>query len=100
MALVIMRLAMSDVENRTHAAVQKAYNAVLHGEPACDNVAFEAAMTVYRRLYPDVEEAKARDDVSQIIADGVSSTVLTWVEESGGLEALHAQSAAFLSDSS
>jgi len=91
---------MSDDENRARTAVQKAYNAVLHGEPVCDNVAFEAAMMVYRRLYPDVAEARARDDVSQIIADGVSSSVLGWVEESGGLEALHAPSVAFLPEPS
>jgi hypothetical protein len=82
---------MSKECQRTREAVQKAYSRVLGGEAACDNVAFEAAVMVYRRLHPDVPEPEARDIASQFIADAAYRTALEWIEEAGGPDAIQAQ---------
>lgn len=85
---------MSMKSEQKRAAIQHAYAMVLDGQATCDNVAFEAALMVYQRLNPDVSGDRARDDVSQIIADSVYRATVDIIHEAGGLEAIHARTEA------
>ena len=72
---------MTELTTSARTAIQQAYESVQNMEPGSDAIAFEAAVMVYRRLAPDVDEADARDRVAAVIAEGVSSTVMAWTRQ-------------------
>ncbi|MBB4284801.1 hypothetical protein [Roseospira goensis] len=65
----------------TRAAVVRAYASVQGGQVGSDAIAFDAAVMVYRRLWPGVSEAQARDRVAQMLGDAMSTTVPDWEED-------------------
>lgn len=74
---------MTELKASARTAIQHAYESVLNMEPGSDAIAFEAAVMIYRRLAPDVDEADARDRVAGVIAEGVSATVMGWTRQGG-----------------
>jgi hypothetical protein len=72
---------MTELTTSARTAIQNAYESVLNMEPGSDSIAFEAAVMIYRRLAPEVEEADARDRVASVIAEGVSDTVMAWTRQ-------------------
>ncbi|KAA5607361.1 hypothetical protein F1188_00930 [Roseospira marina] len=84
---------MSGSSERARVAIQTAYNIIMEQTAACDSTAFEVAVDVYRRFHPHVPEMDARDETSQIVADGAARPTLDLIAASGGFEAVHARTA-------
>lgn len=77
---------MTELTTSARKAIQHAYESVLNMEPGSDNIAFEAAVMIFRRLSPEVAEADARDRVASVIAEGVSHTVMSWTRQACGAD--------------